>query len=549
MSSDVRNDVPVSRVALSQPVDVTQPPAPKALAVPLAPAQTGEAPKPALGHGGSQGVSRLAELRSTAAITPVEIAVPSSASHAVAKSAGPRPVALPGISAHARELGALSATETARLIRSGELSRREVTETAIERAEASQARVHGIAARHYDEARSNAEGAGTGGPLDGVPTAIKDIVAVKGFVTTAGSRALPNTPAAESSQDVQDFLALGGNPIVQTTSSEFGFTCTVEPVGGKPTRNPYDLTRSTGGSSGGSAALVAAGVIPFAHTTDGGGSTRIPANWCGLYGLKATRGRQTSLVSGKKMPVEINAAGAVTRTVEDLATVMHGLDRGVEKGMKPLGLVEGPGNERLRVGFYVDPLGGKADPEVAQAVLRTAEALEKQGHIVEEMAPPYTQAFNRDFLQHYSLIALLVNLRLRFMDGADVDQLEPFSKGLAKRALTPTKLLTMPYNIWRLSRFEHEYTKQFDQRDIILSPVTATTAPKLGHLSPGLDFDTHLERLLEVVAFTPIQNASGGPALSMPAGFSEDGLPIGVQLASNLGEDRRLIELAFALKD
>ncbi|MEQ9497810.1 MAG: amidase [Deltaproteobacteria bacterium] len=548
MSSDVRNDVSVSRVALPQPVQEADATAPEKLEVPFAPtpAQSGVAPK--LAHGGSGAVTQMAQLRSSGAVVTASV-TSASKLPAVTKSEGPQPVEIPGVSAKARELGKLSATETAAAIRSGELSRQEVVEAAIERAEASQGTIHGIASRLYDRARAQAAGPGNGGPLDGVPTAIKDIVPLEGLITTYGSEGTPRIPAKQTSDAVRDFEGLGGISIARSTSSEFGYTCTVEPPGKPPTRNPYDLTRSAGGSSGGAASLVAAGVISYAHTTDGGGSTRIPANWCGLYGMKPTRGRQTSLASAKKMPVEINAAGAVTRTAEDLAAVMHGLDRGALSGMRPLGLVEGPSNERLRVGFYIDPLDGKSDPDVARAVLKTAEELEKQGHIVEEMKPPYDESFVRDFLQHYALIALITELKLRFTDGADIEKLEPFSRDLANLAKKPLNLLTMPFNVWRLDRFEHEYAKIFESRDIVLSPTTATTAPELGHLSPEIDFDTHLERLLKIVAFTPLQNGSGGPALSVPSGFSEDGLPIGVQLASNLGEDRRLIELAFALKD
>lgn len=509
------------------------------LEVPFAPSSRTE-PSPTIGHGGNASVSRVAALRSG------QLEMGAREAVAEAPFAVPGMACLAGISAHARELGELSATETAALLARGELSRSEVIEAAIERARISQPVIHAMASELFERARDHRPRPGA--PLDGVPTAIKDIVPVGGLITTYGSKATPRTPAVESSHAVRDFEGLGGVAIARSTSSEFGYTSTVEPPGHPPTRNPYDLTRSSGGSSGGAAALVAAGVVSFAHTTDGGGSTRIPANWCGLYGMKPTRGRQTSLASAQKMPVEINAAGAVTRTVEDLATVMNGLDRGAVNGLPPLGFVEGPGREKLRVGFYIDPLNGKTDPEVAATVRRTARELEKQGHIVEEIAPPYDEQFVEDFLQHYALIAAVTEFKL-WRAGADLDDLEPFSRGLAAMARKPWNLLRMPFNVRRLGRYHEEYAKNFERRDIILSPTTTTTAPKIGFLSPSLDFETHLRRLMDTVAFTPLQNGSGGPALTVPAGLSRDGLPIGVQLASGMGQERRLIELAYALAD
>ena len=315
---------------------------------------------------------------------------------------------------------------------------------------------------------------------------------------------------------------------------------------GKPTCNPLNLGHSVGGSSGGAAALVAAGVVPIAHGGDGGGSIRIPAAFCGLVGLKASRGRLVPMATSKRMPVKLATYGVLTRSVRDTAAFFAEVDQPIQ-GMAPIGKVEGPGSVKRRIGVFIDPPNGSpVDPEVRAACLAVAKTLESQGHQVDFVPAPYDQQLIDDFLLHWGLLAFGVEQLVKRQPGGDVERLEPWTRNLAKQA--KKKWWRIPTAIWRLRRYEAKYAETFRRCDVLLSPTTAAPAPKLGYLSADQPYEQQVERLLTLLPYTPVQNAAGGPAISLPVATNKDGLPIGVQLASPMGEERRLLELAFALE-
>ena len=456
------------------------------------------------------------------------------------------PVDSAGLSGLARESMAWDATETRARLVSGEVSALEVVEAAIARADLLEAQIGAVVHRDNDGARAAAR-APSSGVFAGVPTFIKDMEALQGMPTRYGSRAVPHKVAEASARSVAQLLTTGLVPLGKSTTAEFGLNATTEPLIGPPTRNPLDRAHSSGGSSGGAAALVAAGVVPIAHAGDGGGSIRIPAAFCGLVGLKATRGRLAPMASASRMPVKIATYGVVTRSVRDTAAFFAAVDDRRPPGMAAIGHVQGPSKERMRIGIFIDPpLGTPVDPEIRAATLAAAAILEGAGHSVVPVAAPYDRQLADDFLAYWGFMAMAVEFAVKHQLGGDVAALQPWTRALASRARH--RWWSHPGAMLRLSRFRHRYAEAFAGCDVILSPTTAGPAPRLGELRSDLDHDTLRDRLLTLLPYTPAQNASGGPAISVPAGATSAGLPIGVQLAAPWGEERRLIELAYVLE-
>jgi amidase len=330
---------------------------------------------------------------------------------------------------------------------------------------------------------------------------------------------------------------------------EFGFSASTEYLEGDPVRNPWDLGFSAGASSGGSAALVAAGVVPVAHANDGGGSIRIPAAACGLVGLKPTRGRFVPDSVDRTMPVQIVSQGVVTRSVRDTAVFFAGMEAAWRNPrLPPVRHVLGPGRTRLRVGLVVDSVNGaRTDDETRQAVLDTAELLQRLGHRVEETTMPLEVRFAADFARYWALLGLLITAVGTVDRSFDVAKTDNLTKGLAARCRK--ELARMPGAVRRLRGSTKEYRKAFADHDVLLSPVLSHTTPPIGHLSPTLEFDELFARLETYVAFTPLNNATGSPAMSLPLGRSARGLPIGVHFSADLGDERTLLELAYELEE
>ena len=382
------------------------------------------------------------------------------------------------------------------------------------------------------------------GPFAGIPTFAKDNEQLAGLPTRAGSRAVPPTPAPRDSDFVAHLTGLGFDILGSTTMPEFGLTATTESLLSGPTRNPWHLGHSVGGSSGGAGALVAAGAVPLAHANDGGGSIRIPAACCGLVGLKPSRGRLPVPEDSRTLPVQIVSEGVLTRTVRDTAAFYAAAGQ-EDPALPPIGDVRGPGRTRLRIAFYTEGITGAVDPDVAAATRDAAGTLAAMGHSVEHIDFPFDPTFGRDFLRYWAALAFTLRVagKRLYGRGFDPEQLEPFSLGLAEffRGIAPR----MPATIRRLRRFAQDYDEGFRTYDVLLSPTTGTPAPPLGYLSPALDFRTHIIRLFHFAGFTTMHNVAGAPAISLPWGQTSDGIPLAVQLASRRGHERRLLELAY----
>lgn len=445
-------------------------------------------------------------------------------------------------------LGAADAVEIARRIQAGEIRAREAVEAAIARAERVNPSLNAIATPLFNSARRDAAHPRSG-VFSGVPTFIKDSDAVAGSPVLFGSRGLPRKPAAKSSPFVLQFLSLGLINLGKTTTPEFGLTGTTEPLVHGPTHNPWKLGFSPGGSSGGSAALVAAGVVPIAHANDGGGSIRIPASCCGVVGLKPSRGRLTAMEGAVLFPVKITDQGMVSRSVRDTAVFLHAAEqyrRNPE--LREVGLVTRPGR-RLRIGFFT-ALGEHAPshPDCVSAVADAAELCEGLGHSVEEVPAPIDDGFLEDFFLLWATIGFAVTRLGRQFVHPDFDRtkVEAFTEGLASYFKDNAR--RVPLAIWRLRRFANQYARCFDDYDVLMNPTVAMPPPEHGFIGPEVAFETALERLKWFIPFTQTQNVSGGPAISLPLGQSGDGRPLGVQFASPTGDERTLLQLAIEIE-
>ncbi len=446
-------------------------------------------------------------------------------------------------------LGDDDAVELVARIRAGTVSRREVVQAAVERSRRLDAALDAVAAERY--AAAVAESAGPHeGFFAGVPTFVKDNSDVAGLPTQQGSRAYAARPAAADGDVARVLGTLGLTVLGKTRLSEYGFSASAEFLHDPPVRNPWHPGHSSGASSAGAGVLVAGGGVPLAHANDGGGSIRIPAAVNGLVGLKASRGRLPSDRAHRDMPVRIVHDGVLTRSVRDTAAFVREAERAYrDLSLPPVGDVTRPGRKRLRVALVTESLGGRTvDAEVLEVVRDTAALLEGLGHHVEPAPAPAPESFVEDFLDYWAFLALALTASGRRRLGPDFDasRHDGLTAGLAARARG--RLWRMPVVIGRLRASQRHSRRFFADHDLVLSPTLAGVTPALGWLDPGQPYETVIERLVEWVAFTPLHNVTGDPAISLPLGASSAGLPIGVMLAGPRGQDRRLLEVALELE-
>ncbi|MEZ5094097.1 amidase [Nocardioides sp.] len=430
----------------------------------------------------------------------------------------------------------------------GRVSIPEVVEAAIARAERVDPQLNGLALRAYDRARAEAADP-RGGYFAGVPTLVKDNVDVEGMPSQHGSDAFVCPPCKADGEFARMYLATGLIPIGKTQLSEFGFSAVAEHPRLGAVRNPWDTDRTAGASSSGSGAFVAAGVVPFAHANDGGGSIRIPAAVNGLVGLKPSRGRLALDKAMGQMPIKIVADGVVSRSVRDTAALLREAERVYRNhSLPPIGDITRPARRRLRVAVFPESPYAASDPAVIEETMKTAALLEELGHHVEERELPLTDTFNDDFLLYWGFLAfyLLGTGRLTFGSSWDRTKVDNLSAGLA--AHCRANLRHYPGAVRRLRRLGTMSAELYREVDVVLSPTLATATPRVGHLDPMQDYETVRDRLLDWVAFTPYQNATGEPAVSLPLGTDPDGLPLGMMFSSGTGREATLLELAYELE-
>jgi amidase len=446
-------------------------------------------------------------------------------------------------------LGDLDAVGVAEAIKSGAISKSEAVEAAIARTEAVNPTLNGLAYQAYERARERAR-LDFGGFFDGVPSFIKDNSDVAGMPTNQGADAWEPRPAAADGAFTRQFLSTGFNILGKTMLSEFGFSAAAEHPRLGPVRNPWDTQRTAGASSSGSAALVAAGAVPIAHANDGGGSIRIPASCNGLVGLKPSRGRLLLESDHNEMPIRIVANGVVTRTVRDTAAFYREAERAWRNPkLPPIGDITGPSSRRLRVAVVTRSIRRDSALEVREATAKTAALLESLGHHVEPLDEiPVPPTFVDDFVRYWALLAaaLVRGGRRRFGPTFDRTRLDNLSLGLDRHAMR--QLHRMPLTLARLARTRRHMSGLTRRFDVVLTPTLADVPPSIGHLDPTADYEQIINRLIDWVAFTPLHNVSGDPALSLPLAQSSSGLPIGMMFAADTGDEATLLHLAYELE-
>jgi amidase len=448
-------------------------------------------------------------------------------------------------------LGDHDAVGLAAEIRAGTVSPLEAVEAAIARVELLQPELNGMACADFDRARDRARAVSPGERFfAGVPTFVKDNSDVAGLPTQQGCAAYVARPARADGDFAAMYLGQGLVNLGKSQLSEFGFSASAEFRSLDPVRNPWNTGYSSGASSAGSAAFVASGAVPIAHANDGGGSIRIPAGCNGLVGLKPTRGRVPQDKTLREMPVRIVADGVVTRSVRDTAAFLRESERHYRNlKLPPIGDVTGPGRKRLKVAMVINSVGGlHTDPQVADAVRDTGKLLDSFGHHVEEVEAPVPESFIEDFLSYWSLLAtFLTTTGKRTLDPSfDRRLTDNLTQGLARNGRR--KAYRLPLTLSRLGASKYVSARFFRDYDIAITPVMALPTPELGWLDPRQPYEVVIGRLIQLANFTPLQNATGDPGISLPLGTSANGMPIGVHIASSQGREARLLEVAYELE-
>jgi amidase len=454
------------------------------------------------------------------------------------------------------------ATEQAQAIRAGEVSSRELVEESLyaihDLNDELNAFVTTVAERALAEA--DAIKPGDDRPLAGVPIAVKDLIAMTaGIRTTQGMEAMGDWVPPVDSATVRKLRAAGAIIVGKTNTPELGILPVTEPDRFGPTRNPWDTSRTPGGSSGGSAAAVASGMVSFAHGNDGGGSIRIPAACCGLVGLKPSRGRVSWAPEWTEGAIGLPTDGVLTRTVLDTAVgldVIHGYEPGdsfiVPPPSAPFAeaVTREPG--RLRIGFTVDaPNGVPVAPECQQAVRDAAELLESLGHEVVEADLLRDEGYVENFVKVWvGGTGDELHTFERWL-GAPLDRakIEPLTAQMAEvsAALSATELLGAMDYLRRLGRTVLAF---WSDHDVLVTPTLAQPAIEIGALRPA-EGEPPIQMLLNsgtFVPFTPVFNVTGQPAISLPLSQSGAGLPVGVQFVGAPAAEELLLSLAAQLE-
>jgi amidase len=437
-------------------------------------------------------------------------------------------------------------------VRDGRVSAVELTQATLERIQRYDGKLNAFTTVLVEQALAEAEdrdtvGAVAGGPLHGVPVAIKEELDVRGAVTTFGGRA-NLTPAAADSEVVRRLRKAGAVVVSKTNMPEFGQVPLTDSGAHGLTRNPWDLTRSPGGSSGGSAAAVAAGLVPLAMGGDGGGSIRVPAAACGIFGLKPQRGRVSD--APLRHPWwALGTTGPLTRSVRDSALVYDVIRgalptdrfRAAEPRTSFTEAVDAvPG--RLRIGWSTrSPVRGlRPDAEHVQAVRETATTLAGLGHQVEEVEAHYPEV-TAPFLVQY--------LGAMRRESALVERPELLERRTRETARLGAWIRpgTIEWAIRQGEKASVSVDRIFERCDLLLTPVMATRPPLAGAVQ-GLGTVRSLLRSLPVSAYAAVWNVTGNPAASVPAGFGRDGLPLAVQLVGRSDDEPTILGVAAQLE-
>lgn len=447
----------------------------------------------------------------------------------------------------------------AELIRNKDATPGELLEAAIERIERHNPKLNAVVHKAYDEARTTAAGALPDGPFKGVPFLIKDLgVRVKGWPRTSASRFAQIDADVEDGELTTRYRAAGVVLAGKTNTPEFGIPGVTTSALLGPCRNPWNTDHISGGSSGGAASAVAAGLVPLAHASDGLGSIRIPAACCGLVGMKVTRDRNPNGQHDTDRAIGFSVDHVVSRTVRDSAAMLDAT--GYPEPASPFAcpakerpyleeIARSPG--KLRIAFSSEtPSGKPVDPEIRAALERTAETLKKLGHDVREegLEIDYRLLYRAQGLVSAANFSASIKRLVELKGHEPGDGIE----GLARRGYEAGKKLTAQDAGWgwqQLRLMNRQILQKFETWDVWLTPVLSTNVPRVDYLDTLTDdlkeFD---RRQAATFGFTPPFNMTGQPSLSLPLAHSESNLPIGMMFTGRYADEATLFRLAGQLE-
>jgi len=446
------------------------------------------------------------------------------------------------------------------LVARKEVSPAELVEAAIGRVERHNPSLNAVVFKGYEDARKAAQEPLPDGPFKGVPFLIKDLgMPVAGWPRSSGSRFAQHMVDQADGGLTRRYREAGVIPLGKTNTPEYGITGTTEGALLGPCRNPWNPAHISGGSSGGSASAVAAGIVPMAHASDGLGSIRIPAACCGLVGLKVTRDRNLNLPDGTDYAIGFVVDHVVTRTVRDSAAMLDATGRPEIDDPYPAPPKARPYMEeierspgRLRIAWSSETASGRPiDPEIQAALERTAALLQGLGHEVVE------QGMGIDYRALYTARGPVSGANFAAMMGRLIDEigrepepheLEPLTWAALKggRKVTGEQALRGMQELRMLNRQTLAF---FNDWDIYLSPVLGTPVPEVGFIDPVALEPRELNRRQgQVFPFTPPFNFSGQPSLSLPLEMSASGLPVGMMFTARYADEATLFRLAAQLE-
>lgn len=461
------------------------------------------------------------------------------------------------------EYSALDGVALAGLVRGGSVSPRELASLFVEAVEKVNPRINAVIEVWSDRIEGLDDRVVPGGPFAGVPFLMKDLGAGEaGRVQESGSRLMRGRVVEKDAYLTERFRRAGLTLLGRTTCPELGMGVSTESVLTGATHNPWDLDKMAGGSSGGSAASVAAGIVPVAHASDNGGSIRIPASACGLVGLKPSRGRVTAGPDIGEIMSGTLQEFVVSRTVRDTAAMLDAVSAPapgdpfvISQPTRPYSQELGAPNGKLRIAWTTDSWqpGSAVDSEVASCTERVVSALEKAGHELVEESPTFDY---EEFLNNtcrawaIGMYAGMDMYAATMGRSISKDFLEPvmlsyyeYSKGLTAADAFVVEL--------GLNKFRRTFGKFFEKYDMLLTPTLARLPEPLGRYSKmrtDLDYVGYFRLCDETKAFSSAANVTGQPAISLPLGLSKAGLPIGAQFMGRFGEEGALIRLASWLE-
>lgn len=441
----------------------------------------------------------------------------------------------------------------AALVKSGEVTPSELVEASIRRIEALDGRLNAVVTRTFEQALERAATGKIKGPFAGVPFLVKDGADYAGARKTLGSRFFNDYISPASPKLVKTYEATGLNVLGKTNLPEVGLIPTTESELLGACHNPWNLNHSTGGSSGGAAAAVAAGYVPFAHASDGGGSIRIPASCCGVFGLKPSRHRMPADRLNGGLP-RFRVPHCVSRSVRDSALLFSlSQNSSSTAPLPPTDFVQGPNRRRLKIGLCtVNYLGDEPHPDVKAAIEKTARLCERLGHEIIRVDNPINGSeFEEHFHTLFSLKLIALKNNIEAVTGKPVSEtglLERFTQDFAAKALSRPEGAVERAERYMLA-LEQQMKTWMRPVDLLLTPVLKEPPVKLGYLKDSSkSYEVMSRRVFDYLSYTPVQNALGMPGMSVPLGLSSEGLPIGSHFVARVGDERTLFELAYELE-